>query len=95
MVTRALALMAKMRLARLPLTVVRSSPGPSMVRSLVMSSSGGQDDGAAAGLVGKADDVGAGVSVGIEDRLPQRVGAAVREVPDREVAGNNAVFQGF
>src|SRR5262249_35407986 len=46
----------------------------------------GQSDGPAQ-VGGDADHVGAGIGVGVEHRLPQRAGAAVGEVQDREGAG--------
>src|SRR5205085_9602482 len=42
---------------------------------------------------GEGDDVGTGVGVGGRDCRPQRVGAAVGEVLDREGAGDGAILQ--
>src|SRR5262245_3215927 len=46
-------------------------------------------------LAGEEDPVGAGLGVGVEDRLPQRSGAAVREVLDQERARHGPVLQGL
>ena len=92
----ALPLTLKTRLASLPLMVKRLTPGPSMdqvVRDAQLAA--GQGDGAVTSRGGEADQVGAGVVVGVEDRLPQRPGAAVGEVPDREGAGDGPVLQRF
>ena len=44
---------------------------------------------------GEPDQVGTGVEVGVEDRLPQRIGAAVGEVVDREGAQDGPILQPF
>src|SRR5262245_51211306 len=46
-------------------------------------------------LAGEQDPVGAGLFVGVLDRLPQRSGAAVREVLDQECSRHGPVFQGL
>src|SRR5262249_41707035 len=53
----------------------------------------GQDDGAVAGRWSEADQVGAGVGVGVRDGLPQRTGAAVGKVLDREGARDGPVLE--
>src|SRR5262249_38564615 len=53
----------------------------------------GQGDGAVTGYRGEADQVSAGVDVGVEDRLAQRAEATVREVFDREDGGHSSVLQ--
>ena len=55
----------------------------------------GQRDRAVASRGGEVDQVGAGQGVGVEDRLPQRAGAAVGEVLDRERARHGPVLQGL
>src|SRR5262245_27978455 len=54
----------------------------------------GQGDGALQ-AAGESAHVGPGVAVGVEDRLPQRAGAAVGEVQDREGARQGPAFQGL
>src|SRR5438552_1517157 len=52
----------------------------------------GEGDGALH-FGGEVDRIRAGVGISIQDRLPQRAGAAVGEVQDREGAGQRSVLQ--
>src|SRR5262249_12256071 len=54
----------------------------------------GQGDGAAQPR-GEVNPVGAGQAVGVQNRLPQRTGAAVSQVQDCEGAGQGPALQGF
>src|SRR5262245_60761443 len=64
---------------------------PQIVRDAQLTA--GQGDGAVTGRGGEVDQVSAGLSVGVEDRLPQRTGPAVGQVPDREGARDDPVVE--